>query len=143
MSLVLSVAFVIGVIAGAIYIGLLRLFEPKRSLQLYAVGLFSAALIYVGFAGLNHGLAHIGLEGSGLLIFGVLSWLGARRWPLLLGLGWLVHGGWDFWHGAHHSHYVPSCWPAFCAGIDWIVGAYLLIFYLRKKPSTIAPAKYS
>ena len=142
MSLFFSLMFIVGAVAGIIFIGLLRLFDSNRAQQLYAIGLFVAALIYVGFAGLNHGIAHMGFEGAGLLIFGVLSAMGARRLPLLLGLGWLAHGGWDFWHAAHHSHYVPSWWPAFCVGYDWVVGVYILTFHLRKKMSATTPAKY-
>jgi hypothetical protein len=143
MLQIFTMPFLVGVLAAAVYVAVLRLLDSHLAQWLYAVGLLSAALIYVGFAGLNHGIAHMGLEGSGLLIFGALSVLGARRWPLLLGLGWLAHGGWDFWHAAHPSHYVPSWWPAFCVGYDWVVGIYILAFHLRKKPSVTAPAKYS
>ena len=143
MSLIFSVPFLVGVLVAAVYIALLRLLDSRLAQWLYGAGLLTAALIYVGFAGLNHGIAHMSLEGAGLVIFGVVSVLGARRWPLLLGLGWIAHGGWDFWHAAQHSHYVPFWWPPFCVGIDWPVGIYILIFHLCKKPSATAPAKYS
>ncbi len=142
MSLILSPWFLVGVLTAAVYVGLLCLLDTRRAQQLYAAGLLLAALIYVGFAGLNHGIAHIGLEGAGLLIFGVVSVLGARRWPLLLGLGWLAHGGWDYWHAVHHSHYVPVWWPAFCAGIDWAVGIYILVIWARRRSSSTVDAKY-
>lgn len=132
----------VGVLVAAVYVGLLYLLDTKLAQQLYAAGLLLAALIYVGFAGLNHGIAHMGLEGTGLLIFGMVSVLGARRWLLLLGLGWLAHGGWDFWHAAHHSHYVPTWWPPFCAGIDWAVGIVILVMLFRRRSSSTVDAKY-
>jgi len=123
----------VGACAAAIYASLLRLFDSQRAQQLYAAGLLTAALIYVGFAGLNHGTAHLGLELAGLLIFGLLSVIGSRRWPLILGAGWLAHGGWDFWHGAHPASYVASWWPGFCMGFDWVVGVYILAIHARRK----------
>ncbi len=141
MSLILTLPFAIGALLGAAYAGLLRLLDSKYAQYLYAAGLFSAALIYVGFAGLNHGANHLGLELSGLVIFGLLSLVGARRWPLVLGVGWLAHGGWDFWHSANPYGYVPSWWPAFCIGFDWWVGIYLLTIHARSK-SVTTPAKH-
>jgi len=140
--MVLTWAFVVGVITAAAYVGLLRLLDSRLAQQLYAAGLLCAALIYVGFAGLNHGTAHLDLELSGLLIFGLVSVLTARRWPFILGVGWIAHGGWDFWHSTHPAAYVPSWWPAFCAGIDWFVGICILAIYVRRKPVVTAPAKH-
>ncbi len=142
VSLILTWQFVIGVLAAAVYAGLLRLLDERRAQPLFAAGLLIAALIYVGFAGLNHGTTHLGLELSGLLIFGLLSVIGVRRWPLILGLGWLAHGGWDFWHAAHPSGYVPSWWPGFCVGFDWVVGVYLLAVPARRSSKVIIPARH-
>lgn len=142
MSLVYNWAFAAGVITAAVYVGLLRLLDSRRAQLLYAAGLLSAALIYVGFALLNHGTAHMDLELSGLLIFGLVSVLTARRWPFILGVGWIAHGGWDFWHSAHPAAYVPSWWPAFCAAIDWVVGICILAIYARGKSVVTAPAKH-
>jgi len=142
VSLILNLWFVVWVLVAALYVGLLCLLDEKRAQILYAAGLLLAALIYVGFAGFNHGLANIGLEAAGLIVFGGLSVLTAHRWPLLLGLGWLAHGGWDFWHAAHHSSYVPAWSPPFCAGIDWAVGIAILVIVARRGSLSRVGAKY-
>ena len=142
MSLLLTWSFVAGIILGAAFVGILYLFNSRLAQQLFAAGLLGAALIYVGFAGLNHGMTHLDIELSGLVVFGLLSLIGARRWPLVLGLSWLAHGGWDFWHSVHPAVYVPYWWPAFCVGFDWVVGIYILGSYARKRSLVTTPAKF-
>lgn len=90
-----------------------------------AAGLLLAALLYLGFAlEAGRGLLQ---EAAGFLGFTPFVWLGIRRHPHWLALGWALHMGWDTLHLLARGHPVAPTWYALlCLGFDLAVVAYCL-----------------
>lgn len=58
---------------------------------------------------------------------------------LLLGLGYVAHAVYDFYHDAFFVNPgVPTWWPEFCAAVDVLIGGYAiyLAFSLRRPAAT-------
>ncbi|HVN92368.1 MAG TPA: hypothetical protein VMT38_01665 [Terracidiphilus sp.] len=116
-----------GALVGAVFLLIARARGWRGELALYATGLVVAALIYVSFALFRSGLTHLTLEAAGLVGYSLAAAAGLRRWPALLGSAWIAHGAWDLFVPAHAQAYVPAWYPAWCAGLDWLVGAYIVV----------------
>ena len=101
---------------------------------LLATALFAAAGAYFGFAVIARPPAIWGLlELLQVVAFGTLGlmgWKGSAKW---LALGWLLHPVWDF--GVHHlgpgRSFAPLTYVFACITFDWIVAAYIFIYYRR------------
>ena len=99
---------------------------------LLATGLFAAAGAYFGFAVVARAPAIWGLlELLQCVAFGTLGlmgWKGSAKW---LALGWALHPLWDF--GVHHlgpgRSFAPLSYVLACITFDWVVAAYVLIYY--------------
>jgi len=67
-------------------------------------------------------------------VFSVVALAGALRWPILLGIGILLHGVFDYYHGhSINNSGVPEWWPAFCAGFDIVFGIWVIYLIQIKK----------
>ncbi|MGB0237776.1 MAG: DUF6010 family protein [Cycloclasticus sp.] len=67
-------------------------------------------------------------------VFSVVALAGALRWPILLGIGILLHGVFDYYHGHFiNNSGVPEWWPAFCAGFDIVFGIWVIYLIQIKK----------
>lgn len=99
-----------------------------------AIGLIVAALIYVGFAFVWGNVQWIIIEAVGVPIYGGMAWLGLKRSPIWLGVGWLLHMPWDlFVHYIGPGFHVAPEWYMFaCFSFDLIVGGYLLSIYFKQ-----------
>jgi hypothetical protein len=108
---------------------------PKYEVQSWALFLVGAAVIYVGFAVFNGASARwTSVELAGVAAYGLVAWVGASRWPVLVGVGWLLHMLWDqVLHPGGSPGFVPSWYPALCLGFDVCVGAALIA---RFRPRT-------
>ena len=106
---------------------------PNNEVRIWAIALVIAALIYVGFAAFNGASSDwVMIELGGVAGYGVIAWLGATRWPPLVGVGWLLHMLWDIvLHPGGHPGFVPSWYPPLCLGFDVLVGVALLIRFRR------------
>jgi len=124
---VMLTAILFGAVLGSAFVALARRRAPQAELALYAAGLIIAALLYVAFALLLHGIPHLPLEMLGLVLFTVAAGLGLRIWPLLLGLAWIAHGAWDYLLHVPAPAYVPSWYPVWCLGFDVVVGLYVAL----------------
>ena len=104
---------------------------------LLATGLFAAAGAYFGFAVAARPPAIWGLlELLQVVAFGTLGlmgWKGSAKW---LALGWALHPLWDF--GVHHlgpaRSFAPVSYVFACITFDWVVTAYILIYYRGASP---------
>lgn len=101
---------------------------PSYEAWAWAAFLLVAALIYVGFAVFNGASTAWTLtELGGVLGYGLVAWIGAARFPPLVGVGWLLHVLWDvILHPGGHPGFVPSWYPPLCLGFDVYVGVALL-----------------
>jgi hypothetical protein len=85
------------------------------------------AAVYVGFAVADGRPRVIAVESSVAGAFTVLAAAAVTGSVWLLVLGYAGHGLKDFWQ--ERSHYVAGTrwWPPFCAAVDWLVAAVLVI----------------
>lgn len=131
----LYIEIVAGAAAAAPAIFFIRRFGPDRQLGLFALSLVIAAAVYAVFsaAGAAAGSASAGwiaLEFAGIPLFGIFAYLGSRKWPWVVSLGWFLHLFWDFaLHGGPETSFVPGFYPAFCVGFDLVFAAYILYHF--------------
>lgn len=107
------------------------MYAARGQLRVYAISLFVAALIYVGFAAFGAAsLRWMTLEVLGVLGFGAVAWMGLRtRRAALLAAGWAAHVLWDvLLHlgGQPAGAYTPRWYPWACVTFDLVV-AWALI----------------
>lgn len=119
------VALSIGVILAVVLAVTARVtrFDVDRSY--YATVLIVIASYYVLFAFMA-GEAII-IETLAATAFLVIAMVGAYRWAPLIGIGILLHGIFDFVH-PHivQNTGVPLWWPAFCGGVDIVLGSWVI-----------------
>ncbi len=149
IALILTLYAIIGLmaVAGSIYLSQ-RFVAPRFESMVFGLFLIAIACFYLIFAWHFADSGAWPLEVSAVLIFAVLGALGTRV-PLLLILGYALHGVWDLLHEIYFhtgadpfSGRVPSQIPlaygVFCASYDWGMASY---FYLRRsKWSSVAPS---
>ena len=115
-------------IAFAVLVG--RLPEEAR-LRLSAIGLAVAAGVYVVFAVVAEAGEWVGIEIVVAITFSMIAFASARS-PLLLGLAWALHTGWDVVHMEALAGSVAPIWyPPFCIAFDVALSAYLIHAALR------------
>jgi hypothetical protein len=85
------------------------------------------AAVYIGFAVADGRPRVIAVESSVAGAFTLLAAAALTGSVWLLVLGYAGHGLKDFWQ--ERSHYVAGTrwWPPFCAAVDWLVAAVLVI----------------
>ena len=101
---------------------------PSYEVWAWAAFWVVEALIYVGFAVFNDASMEWTLtELGGVAGYGLVAWIGAARFPPLVGVGWLLHVLWDVvLHPGGHPGFVPSWYPPLCLGFDVFVGVALV-----------------
>ena len=110
------------------------LFSPKGEQTFFALFLIAIAGFYLAFTAYfeQDGAWHV--ETGGVILFAVFGLLGIRI-PVVLIVGYLLHGVWDLLHESHaHSGGdvfggqlttdLPLAYGAFCATCDWCMAAY-------------------
>ena len=109
-----------------------RLLRFDQDRSYYAVVLIVIAAYYVLFAFIAN--EAIFEEVMIALFFTVLAITGALRWPVLLGVGIVLHGVFDMAHGSIiNNPGVPVWWPSFCASVDIVLGVWVVFFTLNNK----------
>ena len=107
-----------------------------------AIGLVVGALVYVGFAVAWGNIQWVLIEALGIPLYGAMAWLGLRKSPIWIAVGWLLHMPWDlFVHYIGPGFHVAPDWYMFAFfSFDLIVGGYLLILFLQKSPAESIPS---
>jgi hypothetical protein len=109
-----------------------------------ATGLFAAAGAYFGFAIVGPvSRIWVLIELLQVIAFstmGLRGWKGSAKW---LALGWVLHPVWDF--GVHYltpgRNFAPLAYVFSCITFDWVVAAYILIYYRGASHLTRNPAR--
>jgi hypothetical protein len=123
--------------AGSVFISK-KLFSAKVEQTFFALILIPIAGFYLAFTSYFGNEGAWRFEAGGVIAFAALGLLGVRV-PVVLIIGYLLHGLWDVLHeihahgagelfGAQHTE-VPLAYGAFCATYDWCMVAY---FYTRR-----------
>lgn len=126
--------FILALLAGALaalpYVAWAR--GARRPEVPFAGGLAVAALVYVVLAVVAGQPRAVLLEVAGLVVFGLAAFAGARRWPMLLAVGWGTHVVWDLaLHPVEASGHAPWWYPVVCIGFDLFVAGFIAATYWR------------
>src|SRR5215469_13907424 len=131
---------VIGLMAAAGTISIARkMLAPKAEQIFYAIFLIMIAAFYLAFAAYFGAAMALRLETAVVAVFVALALLGLRL-PLVLIVGYSLHGLWDLLHefqahGAYSAFdpgqltQIPLAYGFFCAAFDFCMAAY---FYTRR-----------
>ena len=103
-----------------------------KAMDFYGILLAMIAGVYIGFAIYDGRRGQLLIEGGVALAFCALVLLGMWKWPILIAVGYFLHGVWDLLHhpfklGAR----VKSWYPPACVIYDWLVGAFIYIHMFR------------
>ncbi len=128
----LDIALPIGVILGAIFVGLAYAL-PRYTRQVLAVGLILAALPYVHFSvGANQGPLWLAMELAGVALYGAIAVRGLRASLWWLVAGWALHPFWDI--ALHYAGpgraFAPDWYTVPCLGWDLVVAAVVAYYIL-------------
>jgi uncharacterized protein DUF6010 len=129
--LYLSVGFLAA--AGSVFISQ-KLFSAKAEQIFFALFLVAIAAFYLAFTAYFGNPQAWRLEVGAVTVFAFLGFLGLRL-PVVLIIGYLLHGVWDVLHevyalsgaspfGAEKMTELPLAYGAFCAAFDCCVAAY-------------------
>jgi hypothetical protein len=116
-----------------------KLFSAKVEQTFFSLFLIAIAGFYLAFTAYFRDEGAWRLETGGVIVFVVFGLLGVRV-PLVLVIGYLLHGVWDVLHeidahgggdvfGGRPATDLPLAYGAFCATYDWCMAAY---FYTRR-----------
>ena len=125
--------------AGSIFISQ-KLFSAKAEQIFFGLFLIAIAAFYLAFTAYFGGRGAWRLETGVVIVFAAFGILGLRL-PVLLIIGYCLHGIWDVFHeidahggvnlfGAEKMTAIPLAYGAFCAAFDLCVAAY---FYTRRR----------
>ncbi len=125
--------------AGSVFISQ-KLFSPKVEQIFFALFLVAIAGFYLAFTAYFRDQQAWRLETGAVILFAVFGIFGLRL-PVVLIIGYCLHGIWDVIHeihayggggpfGAHELTRVPLAYGAFCAAYDWCIAGY---FYTRRR----------
>lgn len=118
---------VVGVLLGVgiAALGKFTRFDQERSF--YFTVLVVIASYYVLFAvmgGSGHALIWELIVAA---VFSTVAIVGALFSPMLVGMGIVAHGLFDFVHdGIVENAGVPTWWPGFCGSIDVVLGLWVI-----------------
>ncbi|MEO1144916.1 MAG: DUF6010 family protein [Cyanobacteria bacterium J06638_22] len=118
----------IGVALGVAFAVAVR-FQAQYEARILALGLFVAALIYLGFELVGGASVDwMVTEALGVGIYGAIALLGLRYGARWLAFGWAMHPAWDA--GLHWFHeaasFVPTAYIVICIGFDLAVAVSIL-----------------
>ena len=125
--------------AGSIFISQ-KLFSAIGQQIFFALFFIAIAGFYLAFTAYFRDQAAWRLEIGAVILFAVLGVFGLR-FPIVLIIGYSVHGIWDMVHeiashcgaspfGAHELTDLPLAYGVFCAAFDYCVAGY---FYTRRR----------
>lgn len=122
-----GVALGIGLAAIAITFSLFLTDAMQR--DFYAMLLVGITTIYLGFALADGRPREVAIEVGVIVVFSLLALGGLWLNPVLLVVGYFAHGIWDVVHHPHGIQTQTTSWyPPFCLVVDWLIGAYLVIW---------------
>ena len=116
-----------GVVVGMLQTLSLLGFPWLDATVVHAVGLAFIAAIYIGFA-VADGRPHvIAVESGVAAAFVVVAAVALATTGWLLAAGFAAHGLKDVWQWRHQFVEGTRWWPPFCATVDFVVAAALVV----------------
>jgi hypothetical protein len=116
-----------GFVVGGVNVGVAWAFWWLDLSTFHALAIAVIAAVYVGFAVADGRAKVIAVEVAVASVFIVLAAAAVTGTAWLLVVGYAGHGFKDFWQ--HRQQFVANTrwWPPFCATIDWLVAAALVV----------------
>lgn len=116
-----------GLVVGVMQAGSPLAFRWLDSATVYALELAVIAAVYVGFAVADGRPRVVAVETVVAAVFIVLAATAVTGTAWLLVVGYTGHGLKDAWQ--ERRRYVANTrwWPPFCAAVDWILAAILVV----------------
>ena len=93
----------------------------------HALAIVLIASVYIGFAVADGRAKVIAVEVAVASVFVVLAATAVTGTAWLLVVAYAGHGFKDLWQHRHHFVANTRWWPPFCATIDWLVAAILVV----------------
>jgi hypothetical protein len=122
-----TVWLLLGLSLGGGFIAFERALVSKER-PFFVAGLFTVALIYVGFAAVGDGADWLKVEAAGVALYGGMGLLGMFHSSRWLVAGWTAHPIWDI--GLHFfgggSAFTPAAYSISCVSFDLLVAIYLV-----------------
>ena len=141
LSIIITLYAGIGLLAaaGSILISQ-RLFSARGQQIFFALFFIAIAGFYLVFTAYFGDPQAWRLETGSVIVFAMFGVLGFR-FPVMLIIGYSLHGVWDLFHeidahsgvspfGAHEMTAIPLAYGVFCAAFDWCVAGF---FYTRRR----------
>lgn len=102
-----------------------RITRADQDRSFYPTILIVIATYYVLFAFMSgEGIVEEILVAA---VFSIAAIAGGMKLPVLVGVGIFLHGVFDFLRPMFISNSgVPAWWPGFCAGVDILLGAWVI-----------------
>ena len=91
--MLITIWLLLGFLLASVCIAILKHAPESTARRMMAVGLVVAALIYLLFALPGGDSSWMGIEALGVLLYGLLAWLGLTRSVRWLAAGWEVPSG--------------------------------------------------
>ncbi len=140
LSVIIALYISIGLMSAAGCVAISKkVFSAKAEQIFFGLFLVPIAGFYLAFTAYFGNEGAWRLEAVAVAVFAVLGVLGSRV-PIVLMLGYALHGPWDLLHELHaHAGVgfdtgtvteIPLAYGAFCATYDWCMAAY---FYTRRR----------
>jgi Family of unknown function (DUF6010) len=141
LSVIIVLYVFVGMLAAAGSISISqKLFSAKAEQIFFALFFIAIAAFYLAFTAYFGDQRAWRLETGAVIVFALFGILGLRL-PVVLIIGYWLHGIWDVLHevhaygavspfGADELTDLPLAYGAFCAAFDWCVAGY---FYTRRR----------
>ena len=125
-------SILIGIFLAVLTVAGVALFNSAQRFPFLALLLSFIAAVYLGFAFADGSRKAIIVESIVAGIFLLAAMCGLFLSPLILAVGYIVHGFWDLLHHPKAIETKVAPWyPPFCAVYDWAIAIYILILWSR------------
>ncbi len=118
---------VVGVFTAVAIAALARSTRFDQDRSFYPTVLVVIAAYYILFAVMGGSPQALVWELAAAVAFSTVAITGALRLPVLVGVGIVAHGLFDF---VHHTMIedagVPDWWPGFCGSLDVVLGLWVI-----------------
>lgn len=122
-------SYIIGTSAGLFVIVGIRLFLKDHERLIYALVLSGIGFLYVGFTWMDP--IQLTITAVQAVLFLLLAARGVRN-VAVLSAGYFLHGAWDLVYNYFVTmESIPPHYDGFCLSIDFVMGAYILIYKSR------------
>ena len=116
-----------GLLVGAIQVASPIGFRWLDPATVYALELSVIAAVYIGFAVADGRPRVIAVESVVAAVFVVLAATAVTATAWILVAGYAGHGLKDYWQERRQFVANTRWWPPFCAAVDWLVAAVLIV----------------